>query len=71
MAHQDLVRKTAVGVVGGATVATGVALLVLPGPGLLVIAGGLAVLSKEFPSAGRLMERAKTAALRRGRRSED
>jgi hypothetical protein len=64
---RNLVRKTVVGVVGGATVATGTALLVLPGPGLVLIAGGLAILSREFPAAGRLMERARDAALRRVR----
>jgi len=62
-----LLRKAAVGTAGGATVATGVALLVLPGPGTLLIVGGLAILSREFPAAGRLMERAKAAALRRVR----
>jgi hypothetical protein len=68
---RNLGRKTVVGVVGGATVATGTALLVLPGPGLVVIAGGLAILSREFPAAGRLMDGARDAALRRIRRSSD
>jgi hypothetical protein len=65
---RDLVRKTAVGAVGGATVATGVVLLVLPGPGLVVIAGGLAILGREFPIARKLLDRAQDEARKRVRR---
>ena len=41
-------RKVVIGVIGASVLALGVALLVLPGPGLLVIFAGLAVLSLEF-----------------------
>jgi tellurite resistance protein TerC len=47
-------------IVGGITLLViGVALLVLPGPGLLVIALALGVLSGEFVWARRLVERLK------------
>jgi tellurite resistance protein TerC len=41
-------RKVVVGVLGASVLALGIALLVLPGPGILVIAAGLAILSLEF-----------------------
>jgi uncharacterized protein (TIGR02611 family) len=42
---------------GFLVVLTGVAMLVLPGPGLLVIAIGLGILALEFAWAERLLER--------------
>jgi tellurite resistance protein TerC len=42
----------------------GVAMLVLPGPGLLVIGAALAILSGEFVWAKRLLERLKAGAHR-------
>jgi hypothetical protein len=42
----------------------GVAMLVLPGPGLLVILSALAILSGEYVWARRLMERLKAGAKR-------
>jgi len=42
----------------------GIAMLVLPGPGLLVILSALAILSGEFVWARRLMERLKAGAKR-------
>jgi tellurite resistance protein TerC len=50
--------------VGFTIVAIGVALLVLPGPGLLVIAFGLVILSAEFVWARRALERLKDQAQR-------
>jgi hypothetical protein len=47
-------------VVGGwALLAVGAALLVLPGPGLLVIAAGLALLATEYAWAARLLGKVK------------
>ncbi len=68
---RNLARKVAVGTAGTATVATGVALLVLPGPGTLLIVGGLALLGKEFPVARRALDRAKEVARSRLRRDTD
>lgn len=53
-----------VAVVGFVLLGVGAALLVLPGPGLLVIAAGIAVLSLEFEWAGRLVDRARSVLAR-------
>jgi hypothetical protein len=50
-----LARKVICGVAGGLLVVTGVALLVLPGPGLLLVLGGLLVLANGFPAAQRFV----------------
>ena len=41
-------RKIVIAAVGFPVIAVGVALLVLPGPGLLVIVAGVAILALEF-----------------------
>jgi uncharacterized protein (TIGR02611 family) len=48
-------------VVGGTLIAVGVVLLVLPGPGLLLIAMGVAVLATEFAWAETILRRMKRA----------
>ena len=55
------VRRVVVAVVGFLLLCVGIALLVLPGPGLLVIAAGIAVLALEFPWAERLAKRIQMA----------
>jgi uncharacterized protein (TIGR02611 family) len=65
-----LARKTAVAVVGGATVATGIILMPLPGPGTLVAAGGLIILGTEFPAARRLVDRARKRLTEFGSRAD-
>ncbi|MEX0881501.1 MAG: PGPGW domain-containing protein [Candidatus Saccharimonadales bacterium] len=52
-------RKIAIAAVGFPVMAVGIALLVLPGPGLLVIAAGLAILSLEFEWADRHLKRVR------------
>lgn len=52
-------RLLAVVAAGSVLTAAGVVLLFLPGPGLLLIAAGLAVLSIEFRWAERLRQRAQ------------
>lgn len=54
--------RLAVAVLGSLLLLAGAALLVLPGPGLLVIAAGLAVLASRFAWAARLLERVRTRA---------
>ena len=61
-------KRIAVTVVGGGLVALGLAMLVLPGPGIVVVVAGLAVLATEYVWAATALERAKslgTAAKRR------
>jgi hypothetical protein len=50
-------RRTAIGAVGLSIVAVGLVLLPLPGPGTLIVAGGLTVLRREYPAAGRVLDR--------------
>jgi hypothetical protein len=57
-------KKFFVALIGGTIVLLGVAMLVLPGPGLLVIAGGLALLATEFLWARRALRNAKGAVAR-------
>ncbi|HEY0870538.1 MAG TPA: PGPGW domain-containing protein, partial [Acidothermaceae bacterium] len=53
------VRRPVVTLVGVLLVGVGAVLLVLPGPGLLVMALGLAVLATEYRAAQRLLDRIK------------
>ena len=54
-----LLRRVAIGVVGATIVLIGVIMLVTPGPAIIVIPAGLAVLSLEFAFARRLLRRFK------------
>jgi tellurite resistance protein TerC len=49
-------------VFGSTVLLIGIALLVLPGPGLVIIPIGLAILATEFAWARRLLQRVKAAA---------
>jgi uncharacterized protein (TIGR02611 family) len=53
-------RRPVVTLLGVGLIAVGVVLLVLPGPGLLIMAAGLAVLASEYPAAQRLLDRIKS-----------
>jgi tellurite resistance protein TerC len=57
-------RKLAIAMIGASVVTLGVAMLVLPGPAIIVIPLGLAILAVEFAWARRWLER-----LRAGSRS--
>lgn len=61
-------RKLVIGVTGGSVVLVGIAMLVLPGPAILVIPLGLAILATEFLWAGRWLKRAR-ALLPNGHKS--
>ena len=56
------VYRTTVGVVGGTTVALGVVLIPLPGPGSLLAVGGLALLGTEFEPAKKVSKKANALA---------
>jgi len=64
MDRMRLVKRFAVTLVGAALLVVGAALMVLPGPGILVIVAGLAVLATEFVWARALLDRAKDQALK-------
>ena len=55
-------KRVAVTIAGFAVILVGFALLVLPGPGLLVIIAGLAILATEYVWAQRLLRIAKEKA---------
>jgi len=57
-------RKFVVAVIGGTVVLIGIALIVLPGPAIVVIPLGLAILGTEFLWARRLLQRFKTGSTR-------
>lgn len=56
-------RKIVIGVIGVTVLLVGVAMLVLPGPGWVVIFVGMAILATEFVWAKRLLARAKQTAV--------
>ncbi len=58
-------RRYATLAAGWALLAVGAVLLVLPGPGFLVVLGGLAVLGREVTWARRLRRRLEAKVLRR------
>jgi hypothetical protein len=51
------------GVAGSLLLLTGVALLVLPGPGLLLVLGGMLVLANGFPAAQRFVDPVERRAM--------
>lgn len=59
-----MLAKVLITMTGMGLVLLGLALLVLPGPGWLTIAGGLAVLRREYGWAGRLLDGGKALVLR-------
>ena len=65
-------RKIAIGLIGSAVTLVGIAMLALPGPGILVVLLGLAILAVEFAWARAVQRRvrdesARTAARTRAR----
>jgi Putative transmembrane protein (PGPGW) len=61
LANRPRVRKPIVAVIGSTVVLFGLALLVLPGPAMLVVPLGLAILATEFAWARRLIRRGGVA----------
>jgi tellurite resistance protein TerC len=57
-------RRVVVAVVGGTLLALGAVLLLVPGPGVLVVSMGLGVLAIEFAWARRWLRRLKERAAR-------
>lgn len=57
-------KRIVVAVLGFTVLLIGVAMLVLPGPAVIVIPIGLAILATEFFWAGRLLKRVKKTVVR-------
>jgi len=62
------VKKLFIALIGGTVLLVGITLLVLPGPGLPIIAAGLAILATEFLWARRAWRKAKGAVSRARRK---
>ena len=62
-------RKLAIAVAGGSVVLVGIAMIVLPGPAILVIPLGLAILATEFHWARRWLNQAKAMFKKREKQS--
>jgi hypothetical protein len=58
-ARRSILRRIGRLVAGSFLVLAGLVMWVLPGPGLLTIAAGLLVLSRDFPWAARMLERVR------------
>lgn len=63
-------KRVAVSVIGGVFVLGGLAMLVLPGPGILVIALGFAVLGTEYAWAAAALDRTKRTAAQAAARAK-
>jgi putative transmembrane protein PGPGW len=63
VARRQVKRATLV-VVGGTVLLIGVALLVLPGPGLLLVFAGLWMLASEFPALERYVDPVRDRAMK-------
>lgn len=52
-------KKTVIGIVGGLVTLVGLVLVPYPGPGWLIVFGGLAILATEFQFASKVLDFAK------------
>ena len=59
-------RRIAISIVGGVFLLAGLAMLVLPGPGIVVVVIGFAILGTEYAWAAAALERTKRTAERAG-----
>ena len=60
--HHPTVKTAVVALLGGLLTLAGIALLVLPGPGFVLVAAGLAVLATQFDWAKKPLDYAKNKA---------
>jgi uncharacterized protein (TIGR02611 family) len=65
---KSLLKRIAVGIVGGLVTVVGVIALVAPGPGWLIIFAGLGILATEFAWAAYVLEHAKKNASKAAQR---
>jgi tellurite resistance protein TerC len=64
-------RKIVVAVIGGTVILVGITMIVLPGPAILVIPLGLAILATEFLWARRWLKRLRSYAQSKTTKSSD
>jgi hypothetical protein len=58
------VKRLVLGTAGGVLMLTGVALLILPGPGLLLVLAGLILVSRAIPAVAHWVEPVRERAMR-------
>ena len=68
--NKRAIKRFLVGAAGGTVLAVGFAMMVLPGPAIVVIPLGLAILAVEFAWAKRWLEKVKRIALKAKRTLE-
>jgi uncharacterized protein (TIGR02611 family) len=64
-------RRMVVAVIGFTVLLIGLAMVVLPGPAIIVIPLGLAILATEFVWAKRVLEKARATIARKGARKKE
>ena len=64
-------RRAVVAVIGFTVLLIGIAMVVLPGPAIVVIPLGLAILATEFVWARRLLQKARATIARNGTRKKE
>ncbi|GAA3988490.1 PGPGW domain-containing protein [Allokutzneria multivorans] len=64
MAASKQLKRVLIMLLGGALVLVGVVLLVLPGPGLLLVLAGLVTLAAEFPSLEKYVDPVRDRAMK-------
>ncbi len=67
----NVVKKPAITIIGGILVMVGIILLVTPGPGLIVIAAGVAVWATEYAWAERWLARIKAKLRLKNNKPQD
>jgi len=68
-ARGEPVKRVTVAVIGVLLLLVGVAMLVLPGPGLLMVLAGLLVLASEFPKVERYVDPVRDRAMKAAEQS--
>jgi hypothetical protein len=64
MSTSNPAKRVAALVGGGIVLLAGIALLVLPGPGLLLVLGGLLILANEFPAVEKYVDPVRSRAMK-------
>lgn len=64
MAATKQLKRLTIAIAGGVVLLVGVALLVLPGPGLLLVLAGLLILASEFPALERHVDPVRDRAMK-------
>jgi tellurite resistance protein TerC len=66
--HRSRLRRAAIAVAGATVVLTGIAMIPLPGPAIVVIPAGISILALEFDWAKRLRDKGRQRLARFGRK---